>query len=367
MSEPVWRSRPGEMYHATPGTQPINDFIHLSEGLSNAFLIVTDEGRIVVNTGMSAEAPVHKQNFDAISTAPTRYIILTQGHVDHVGGVDFLREAGTQVVAQAGNPEHQAYDKRLAAFRGSRSAFAFQHRLKDLFQYVTREFGAPPPQAIPTPDILFEDRYDIEIGGLRLELHAVAGGETNDSLIIWLPDHGVCFTGNLFSCLFGHFPNLVTIRGDRYREALVVASACDRVLELEPEMLLVGHHAPIVGKELVRAELERLRGAIHYVHDATVKGMNDGKGVHTLMQEIQLPPELEVGEGYGKVSWSVRAIWESYAGWFHHDSTTELYSVPQREIHSDLIELAGGQSALVAQGPLEQGAHVRRLQRLEHE
>lgn len=347
MSEPVWRSRPGEMFHATPGTQQINDHIHLSEGMSNAFLIVTDEGRIVVNTGMAAEAPVHKQNFDAISTAPTRYIILTQGHVDHVGGVDFLKEAGTQVVAHAGNPEHQAYDKRLAAFRGARSAFAFQHRLKDLFQYVTREFGAPPPQAIPTPDILFEDRHDIELGGQKLELHGAAGGETNDSLLIWMPEHGACFTGNLFSCLFGHFPNLVTIRGDRYREASVVAAACDRVLALEPELLLVGHHQPISGRALIREELERLRGAIHYVHDETVKGMNAGKDVHTLMQEIALPPEFDVGEGYGKVSWSVRAIWESYAGWFHHESTTELYCVPQSAIHSDLIELVGGQAALV--------------------
>ena len=60
-----------------------------------------------------------------------------------------------------------------------------------------------------------------------------------------------------------------------------------------------------------------------------------------------MPPEFDVGQGYGKVSWSVRAIWESYAGWFHHESTTELYSVPQRAIHADLIELAGGQAALV--------------------
>ncbi len=87
MSDPLYRSRPGEPYHARLGSQQINEFIHLSEGFSNAFLIVTSEGRIVVNTGMGMEAPIHKRNFDAISTAPTRYIILTQGHVDHVGGV----------------------------------------------------------------------------------------------------------------------------------------------------------------------------------------------------------------------------------------------------------------------------------------
>ena len=367
MSEPLYRSRPGEPYHARLGSQQINDFIYLSEGFSNAFLIVTSEGRIVVNTGMGMEAPIHKRNFDAISTAPTRYIILTQGHVDHVGGVPVFLEEDTDVVAHAGNAEHQTYDARLAPFRGSRSAFAFKHRIKDLYDYVVKESGPPPPQAIPTPSITFEDRYEIVLGGLRIELLGMAGGETNDSLVIWLPEHGICFSGNLFSCLFGHFPNLVTIRGDRYRDALTVAAAVDRVLELEPEQLLVGHHQPITGRALIRQELQRLRGAILYVHDETVKGMNEGKDVHTLMQEIRLPPELEVGEGYGKVSWSVRAIWENYAGWFQHESTTELYSVPSRAIHGDLVGLAGGQSALVerARARFEAGEAIEALHLLD--
>jgi alkyl sulfatase BDS1-like metallo-beta-lactamase superfamily hydrolase len=83
------------------------------------------------------------------------------------------------------------------------------------------------------------------------------------------------------------------------------------------------------------------------VHGETVAGMNAGKDLHTLMAEIQLPPELEVGQGYGKVSWSVRAIWESYAGWFKHASTTELYAQPPGIINNDLIELAGGAGAII--------------------
>jgi alkyl sulfatase BDS1-like metallo-beta-lactamase superfamily hydrolase len=62
---------------------------------------------------------------------------------------------------------------------------------------------------------------------------------------------------------------------------------------------------------------------------------------------VQLPPELEVGQGYGKVSWSVRAIWENYSGWFKHESTTELYATPRRSVHADLVELAGGPEAII--------------------
>jgi alkyl sulfatase BDS1-like metallo-beta-lactamase superfamily hydrolase len=54
-----------------------------------------------------------------------------------------------------------------------------------------------------------------------------------------------------------------------------------------------------------------------------------------------LPPELDVGEGYGKVSWDVRAIWENYSGWFHHRSTTELYDVGPDELSADLVDLVG--------------------------
>ncbi|MCA9503684.1 MAG: MBL fold metallo-hydrolase [Myxococcales bacterium] len=359
MAQPVWRSRPGEMVPASEGTQRINDFIHLSEGLSNSFLITTDEGNVVVNTGMFFEAPQHKANYAAISDAPLRYIVFTQGHVDHVGGTDCLREPGTKVIAQAGNPEHQAYDRRLARFRAARSGFAFTRKNGNAIRDAQAKFGKLPDQAIPTPDILFEDRYAFTLGGLRVELIAVPGAETNDSLVIWLPDHRICFVGNLFGCLIGHIPNLVTVRGDRYRDALTCAAACDVVAALEPDLLLPGHHGPIEGRDLIREELLRIRDATLYVHDETVKGMNEGKDLFTLKQEIRLPAHLDVGEGYGMVAWDVQAIWEHYAGWFHHESTTELYSVPPRSIHADLIELAGGEAAIVARAREKLGAGRR--------
>jgi len=122
----------------------------------------------------------------------------------------------------------------------------------------------------------------------------------------------------------------------------VVVDAIDQVLDLAPRRILYGHHGAIEGQARIRRELERLKGAILYVHDRTVEAMNAGSDVWTAMREIRLPPELEVGEGYGQVSWDVRAIWESYLGWFHGRSTTELYATPASAVHADLVELAGG-------------------------
>jgi alkyl sulfatase BDS1-like metallo-beta-lactamase superfamily hydrolase len=67
------------------------------------------------------------------------------------------------------------------------------------------------------------------------------------------------------------------------------------------------------------------------------------------------------------VSWSVRAIWENYAGWFKHESTTELYAQSRSAIHQDLIELAGGPEAIIerAQGKLAEKKYVEALHLLD--
>ena len=182
---------------------------------------------------------------------------------------------------------------------------------------------------------------ELSIGGRELVLLSVPGGETTDALVIWLPDSRTALTGNLFGALFGHVPNLVTMRGDRYRDALTYVDSLDLVLKLGAERLLTGHFDPIVGSDRIAEEVAAMRDAMQWVHDGTVEGMNAGTDVHTLMREVRVPEDLDLGEGYGKTSWNVRAIWETYAGWFHHCSTTELYAVPPSVIATDVVALAG--------------------------
>ncbi|MGI9432839.1 MAG: alkyl sulfatase dimerization domain-containing protein [Myxococcota bacterium] len=367
MSEPIHRLRPdfSTVRPAAPGrTTAVADFIHVSEGLSNAYLVVTGAGRVVVNTGMGFEGPIHRDNFDAIDRGPIRYVVFTQGHVDHVGGADHFREAGTEIVAQAGNLAQQADDARIGTFRARRSAFAFADAIAAANQAVrTARPGEPSGQARPEPTMTFRDRLKLELGGVQFELIGTPGGETTDSLVVWLPQHGICLTGNLLSALYGHFPNLVTVRGDRYRDPLRFVESLERVLALDAETLLPGHHGPVSGKGVVRESLERVRDAVLFVHDETVKAMNSGRSVHEVMRDLRLPPELEVGEGYGKVAWSVRAIWENYAGWFHARSTTELYAAPPMCVHGDLVELAGGAEAVStrAQDRLARGEAVEAI------
>ena len=160
---------------------------------------------------------------------------------------------------------------------------------------------------------------------------------------------------------------LVTLRADRLRFALPFLDAIATVRALEPEVLGTGHFAPIVGAATIRSELDRLHDCVAWVHDETVRRMNEGQDLPTIMREVVPPDAISVGEGYGKVAWSVRAIWEGYAGWFHARSTTELYPTPASTVSPDLVDLAGGADAVVdaARRRLDRDEPVEALHLLE--
>jgi alkyl sulfatase BDS1-like metallo-beta-lactamase superfamily hydrolase len=333
---------------SAPAALDMGAGVWCSPGMSSSYLITTGDGRIVVNTGMWFEARTHKRNYDAVTTAPTRYIVLTQSHTDHIGGVDTFREAGTQLVAQQNIDVCQADDVRIHGLRIRRSLPFFADVIGQPDFARGDEAEIPPLPKPAHAEITFADRYDLTCGGRRIELLGVPGGETIDSLVVWLPDDRVALVGNMFSALFGHFPNLVTMRGDRMRSAPAFVDSVQRVLDLEPETLLLGHHGPVRGAATVRGECERIRDAVQYVHDATIDAMNRGLDVWTAMHEIALPEYLDLGEAYGRVDWSVRAIWETYAGWFHQHSTLDLYGAAPEQGAAEIVALAGGAGAVAA-------------------
>jgi alkyl sulfatase BDS1-like metallo-beta-lactamase superfamily hydrolase len=297
---------------------------------------------------MGFEAPLHERAYASVDEGATRAIILTQGHYDHVGGVDVLRDVDTEIIAQSQFHVWRADNERLEAFRSRNAAFAWMDAIRAAVTYAQSLGVGTTAQARPEPTTTFDDRLDVTIGGRRMELLSVPGGETTDSLAIWLPDERTVFAGNMTGALFGHVPNLVTMRGDRYRDALAYIASLQRVRDLGSERLITGHFGPIEGADRIAVELDAMAEAMQSVHDRTVDGMNAGTAVHTLVRTVKVPSHLDVGEGYGKTTWNVRAIWETYAGWFHHRSTTELYAVPATAIAQDVIAAAGSEALVAA-------------------
>ena len=324
---------------------PVAEGIYRSGGCTAAYLLLTDGGRVIVNTGMGFEAPHHKRVFDAIRPGPTHFIITTQAHVDHVGGVDLFKEDNTTYVAQENNQTCQADDARIRALRMHTAGIWFDMLGTDARRIAAENPGVSMHQAEPVPDVTFDERLDLDADSVRLELYAAAG-ETVDSMIVWLPERRTALISNLFGPLFPHFPNLNTLRGDRYRFVEPYLGSVRKVRALRPAVLITGRHDPIVGEELIDASLARLHDAVDYVHQRALEGFNAGTDVWTLMDEIELPPELRVGQGYGKVSWAVRTLWESYVGWFKLQSSTELYPDCTGRALAELTEVAGTDAVL---------------------
>jgi alkyl sulfatase BDS1-like metallo-beta-lactamase superfamily hydrolase len=321
--------------------EQIADGIFMVKDISNAYLVTTADGDLMVNTGFLGNGARNKGLFAPHRTGPLRKILLTQAHADHYGALPDQKEAETQVIAGAGFTDTCDYFDRLAPFLGRRSG--------KLWASMTRRDGPPPKPPIVVPDIEVSGVHAFEQGGRRFEVTKTPGGETLCSVFVWLPDEKTIFTGNLFGPVWRAMPNLVTMRGDKPRLVRAYLKSVEQVRALAPELVITGHGEPIRGAETIRADLDAMHAAVSYLESETIDGMNAGKSVQQLMREIVLPEALTIGQFHGKASWVVRAIWEENAGWFHYeDGTTALYGVPRSAVDADLAELAGGVAALAA-------------------
>ncbi|HEY3949540.1 alkyl sulfatase dimerization domain-containing protein [Phenylobacterium sp.] len=315
-------------------------------GFGNTFMVTTKAGDVIIDTSLPMNAQRHHAMLRAEDKAPIKDIILTHSHGDHTGGVRAWKEPGTQVIEQASSVEFRNYMERLAGFFALRNAAQYQASVGALAGPggAIRAGLNPGDYAAPKlADVLFDKEYKFKLGDLTFDCLSMPG-ETPDMLNVWIPELKALFIGDNY---YASFPNMYTLRGTPPRPALNYVESIDKVLALKPEIVLPSHGVPIVGAAKVQKVLKQYRDAILYVHDATVKGMNQGKDVYTLMREIKLPPELYVGEGYGAVSWSVRGIYEGYAGWFDTDPAT-MYAVSPGEAAAELVRIAGGAGPVAA-------------------
>lgn len=335
--------------------EAITDTIFMVKDISNAYLVTTADGDLLVNTGFIGNGQRNRDLFAPHRTGPLKRIILTQSHADHYGALPEQREEGTQVIAGAGFTETADYFDRLAPFLARRSG--------KLWASMTRRNGPPPVPPKIVPDIEVSDTLAFEQGGRAFEVVKTPGGETLCAVFVWLPEERTIFTGNLFGPVWRAMPNLVTIRGDRPRLVRAYLASLDAVRALEPELVITGHGEPIRGADRIRADLDAMRAAVTHIERETIAGMNAGKTVHELMRDIRLPEDGQIGEFHGKTSWVVRAIWDENAGWFHYaEGTTGLYGVPRTAIDTDLAELAGTAPLIDrARGHVEAGRPLQAL------
>jgi alkyl sulfatase BDS1-like metallo-beta-lactamase superfamily hydrolase len=197
------------------------------------------------------------------------------------------------------------------------------------------------------PDIMFDEEYRFEEGGTEFELFH-AQGETFDHLMVWLPKERVLFPGDLF---YFRFPMLSSpMKPDRPVRAWV--QSLERMRNLHPAYLVPSHGKPLSGEQNIDSTLANYAKAIQYVHDVTLKLINEGLPLKQIRDRVRLPPELSrlpyLHQGYGTVKWSVNGIFHQYVGWYNLNPK-DLNPSPHGALERAVLRASGGPKPLIRQ------------------
>ena len=340
-----------EIYtYKTPG-----GLIHIAVGfgIANSIMIEGKDGNIIVDvTDSVSEAEMVHSLFKKKNSNPIKAIIYTHNHGDHTFGAEYFIKSQEDKPLVIAHESTDYYVQRIMGIINpiisKRSTRMFGTLLPD-DQFINAGIGpslnvSDSPIGYIEPDTVFKDELKIEIAGINLELYH-APGETNDQIFVWLPDHKALMPGDN---IYNTFPNLYTIRGTTHRNVIGWVKSLDHMRSFNPEYLFPSHTKPLSGEDVMNS-LTIYRDAIQYVHDQTIRLMNEGYYPDEIVELIELPDELSsstfLREFYGTIRWSVKSIYSGYLGWFN-GNPADLDPLSRKEKAIRISNLAGGDENL---------------------
>ena len=337
----------GQIRSERPELLKITDRVYCASGyaLGNVIYVRTDKSLVVVDT---TESPIAaRETLDAfrrVSSLPIAYIIYTHHHGDHVNGAKSFKGETTRIIAQRNFLQEIAKYKLLTLYNRRVNAMQFGGTLppseRALSLAPDRYIPGPPTIGYIPPDVLFDERYDFEEGGVRFELYHTQG-ETVDHLMVWLPQEQVLLPGDLF---YPSFPMLSSPMKP-VRPVAEWAESLERMRTFKPAHLVGSHGRPVHGRQEIDTTLANYAKAIRYVHDETVQRINKGLTLDEIRRQVHLPEELAklpyLAPIYGNVEWAVNGIYRQYTGWYDLDPA-HLNPGRAEAFARALLEAAGG-------------------------
>lgn len=323
-------------------------------GHSNATLLIGDTSCILIDAlDSDTRGAKLKEAIAELTEKPVKTIIYTHGHPDHRGGAKAFADTVTEVIAFAPKRPVLKYSQKVNDVLMLRGARQFGYTLTD-DELITQGLGPREGSTcgdgtygfLPPTTIYTEDSVTRTIDGVTLQMTA-AVGETDDQIFIWLDDaKALCCGDNFYAC----FPNLYAIRGSQYRDISAWVDSLDLIRSYPIETLLPGHGKAIQGSETIQEVLKNYRDAIESVLLQTLDGMNKGMTINELTEAVKLPETLAnlpyLGEHYGCVEWTVKSIYNAYAGWFDGNPTA-LHPLPASKNAEHTIRMMGGTNAVL--------------------
>jgi alkyl sulfatase BDS1-like metallo-beta-lactamase superfamily hydrolase len=325
--------------------------------LGNSTIIEGDDGLIVYDTGVNAEAGAYiATEIRKISSKPIKAIFYSHHHGDHYNGTSAIVDA---VDVAAGDVAIYAWENFEAERSNEFGEIAARQALgvayyggaflpaEDMHHHGIGTLPAAGTAGfIPPTHFLSQDTV-LEISGVTLNVF-YTGGEAISEFGIHLPEFDMVIIADEF---FTGIPNMHTIRGSKPRLPENYLSALDRVLDIRPEWLLGSHIMPIQGKDYITETVARYRDATQYLWDQSIRLINKGYTPVELQHALtDLPdhlyePPFSVPM-YGTPITTVPEFFTGWVSWFSGDATDLFPSEPKVKA-ARFVELMGGSNAVL--------------------
>jgi glyoxylase-like metal-dependent hydrolase (beta-lactamase superfamily II) len=243
------------------------------------YFVVSDDGRELFGIDAGTRPDSAKTAYEALRAfAPglpeLTTIFITHAHWDHVGGHSYFR---------ASNPHLRFY-----ARSNYQEEIAHDVDQPGIFdkQFFGEHFNLDNVRSFK-PDIAIDRRTELKIGGARIELIPVQGGETHDAMFIHLPDQGVLFVGDFIMPYLGApFVREGDLQG--------LLDAIDIVVEKHPSHLLHGHE-PLTRNFASSSMLAHLKTDLLWLRDQVLSATRRGEERGAIYQANLIPPGLLSG------------------------------------------------------------------------
>jgi alkyl sulfatase BDS1-like metallo-beta-lactamase superfamily hydrolase len=332
--------------------------------LSNISFVEGDTGIIVIDPLVSTETAAaalalyreHRGN------RPVKAVIYTHSHVDHFGGVLGVTtqadvDAGAvAVIAPEGFTDHAVQENVYAGTAMTRrAAYMYGAVLARGPQgQVGCGLGQSPSLGqvaliVPTIDVRNTgEKHTID--GVEIEFQMAPGTEAPAEMHFYFPQFkALCMAENATHNLH----NLLTLRGALVRDphgwAGYLTEAIDTFAD-RTDVVFASHHWPTWGRDNIVEYLSVQRDLYAYLHDQTLRLLNQGFTGAEIAENFALPPVLEQAwhtHGYyGSVSHNVKAVYQRYMGWFD-GNPGRLWPHPPEAIGPRYVQAIGGLERVV--------------------